>query len=72
MQSGALESPVLVGEYSLTSDLPMSTNSRSTPDPSKYPNAGPNIAMENRIAESERGEKHQSEREITERAIVSL
>lgn len=41
---------LLPEQYSPVSTLPMSTKSRSTTDPSKYPKAGPNTAMAKRMA----------------------
>lgn len=41
----------LLEKYSPVSTLPISTKSRSTTDPSKYPKAGPNTAMAKRMAE---------------------
>jgi len=41
----------LLGKYSPMSTLPISTKSRSTTDPNKYPKAGPNTAMAKRMAE---------------------
>ena len=42
---------MLPEKYSPMSTLPISTKSRSTTDPSKYPKAGPNTAMAKRMAE---------------------
>lgn len=46
-----LGGPSLLEKYSPVSTLPISTKSRSTTDPSKYPKAGPNTAMAKRMAE---------------------
>lgn len=48
---GLLGGPSLLEKYSPMSTLPISTKSRSTTDPSKYPKAGPNTAMAKRMAE---------------------
>lgn len=47
---GLLGKPSLLGKYSPMSTLPISTKSRSTTDPNRYPKAGPNTAMAKRMA----------------------
>lgn len=67
-----LGEPSLLEKYSPMSTLPISTKSRSTTEPSKYPKAGPNTAMAKRMAEKEAAERACVSRERERRFSAAM